>query len=79
MMELIFVSNEDYNVFLLKFSLFIIFISLFFSINTLFYKDNTIHKIFVQKGKYNLLYQIPQVVYLTLISFLMNLIQRNYH
>ena len=74
MIILTFVSNEDYNVFLLKFSLFILFISLFFSINTLFYKDSTMHQIFVQKGKYNLLYQIPQVLYSTLISFLMNLI-----
>ena len=71
---LTFVSNDDYNVFLLKFSLFILSLALFFSINTFFYRDSTMHQIFSQKGKYNLIYQIPQVLYSTLISFIMTLI-----
>ena len=71
---LTFVSNDDYNVFTLKFSLFILSLALYFSINTLFYKDSTMHQIFTEKGKYNLLYQIPQVLYSTLISFLMTYI-----
>ena len=74
MIVLTFVSNNDYNVFLLKFSLFILSIALFFSINTLFFRESTMHQIFSEKGKYNLLYQIPQVLYSTLISFFMNLI-----
>ena len=68
---LTFVSNDDYNVFLLKFSLFVISIALFFSINTFFYRDNTFHQIYSQQGKYSLIYQIPQVLYSTLISFVM--------
>ena len=36
MIILTFVSNDDYNVFLLKFSLFILSLALFFSINTFF-------------------------------------------
>ena len=74
MIVLTFVSINDYNVFLLKFSLFIISITLFFSINTLFYKDSTMHQIYTDKGKYNLLYQIPQILYSTMISFFMTLI-----
>ena len=74
MVILTFVSNDDYNVLTLKFSLFILSIALFFSINTLFYKDSTMHQIFTESGKYNLLYQIPQVIYSTLISFLMTFI-----
>ena len=71
---LTFISNDDYNVFLLKFSLFILSLALFFSINTLFYRESTFHQIFTEKGKYNLIYQIPQVLYSTLISFVMTLI-----
>ena len=71
---LTFVSNDDYNVFTLKFSLFILSLALYFSINALFYKDSTMHQIFTDKGKYNLIYQIPQILYSTLISFLMTYI-----
>ena len=71
MIILTFVSNDDYNVFLLKFSLFILSLALFFSINTFFFRDTTLHKIFAQRGKYSLIYQIPQILYSTLISFIM--------
>ena len=74
MIVLTFVSNDDYNVFTLKFSLFILSVALFFSINTLFFNDSSMHRIFIERGKYNLLYQIPQVIYSTLISFLMTFI-----
>ena len=71
---LTFVSIEDYNVFTLKFSLFILSLALYFAINTLFFKDSTMHQIFTEKGRYNLIYQIPQVLYSTLISFVMTFI-----
>ena len=71
---LTFVSNEDYNVFLLKFSLFILSLALYFSVNTFFYDDGSLHTIFSQQGRYNLIYQIPQVLYSTLISSIMNFI-----
>ena len=71
---LVFISNDDYNVFLLKFSLFIVSISLFFALNTLFFRDSTMRYIFTNEGKYDLLYQIPQVLYSTIISFVMTYI-----
>ncbi len=74
---LVFISNEDYNVFLLKFSLFIISISLYFALNTLFFRDSTMRYIFVNEGKYDLLYQIPQVIYSAIISSIITLILKN--
>ena len=74
---LVFISNEDYNVFLLKFSLFIISISLFFALNTLFFRDSTMRYIFTNEGKYDLLYQIPQVLYSTIISSIMTIILKH--
>ena len=71
MIILTFVSNNDYNVFLLKYSLFVLSLALYFAINTLFFKDSTMHQIHIEQGKYNLIYQIPQILYSTLISFVM--------
>ena len=68
MIILTFVSNDDYNVFLLKFSLFILSLALYFAINTLFYNDDSLHNIFSEQGRYNLIYQIPKTLYSTLIS-----------
>ena len=71
---LVFISNDDYNVFLLKFSLFIVSLSLFFALNTLFFRDSTMKHIYKEEGRYNLLYQIPQVLYSTIISSVMTYI-----
>ena len=71
MIVLTFVSNNDYNVFTLKFSLFLLSISLFFSINTLFFRDSSMHTIYINQGKYLFIYQIPKILYSVLISFIM--------
>ena len=71
---LTFASINDYNVFLLKFSLFVLSIALFFALNTLFFRDSTMRQIFADKGKFNFLYQIPQVLYSTIVSSLMTFI-----
>ena len=38
------------------------------TINALFFNDDTMHKIYEDKGKYNILFQIPQILYSTFIS-----------
>ena len=38
------------------------------TINSLFFTDDTMHKIYEDKGKFNFLYQIPQILYSTIIS-----------
>ena len=40
--------------------------------NALFYNDDTIHKIYINKGTYNFLYQLSQIIYSTLISNTIN-------
>ena len=74
---LVFISDGDYNVFYLKLSLFIVSVSLFFALNALSYKDSTMRHIYSNKGKYDLLYQIPQVLYSTIFSFIMTFILKN--
>ena len=71
---LTFCSWNDYNAFWLKFSLFILSFSLFFQINTLFFKDSTMNKIYTDGGKFNFIYQIPQIIYSTLLSSIITFI-----
>jgi len=59
---------NDYNPSIIKKFLFFFSFSLDFTINTLFFNDNTMNKIYTDKGKYNFLYQIPQILYSTMIS-----------
>ena len=40
----------------------------------MFYSDDTIHQNYEQKGKYNFIYQIPQILYSTIISTITNMI-----
>ena len=69
-----FITNDDYNVFLLKLGLFIISFSLYFTINALFFTDDSIDNLYKEKGKYNFIYQIPQILYSSIISSITNLI-----
>ena len=61
-------DDNDYNIFLLKFGLLTLSISLFFSVNALFFRDSTMNDIYYKKGKYDLFYQLPQIIYSSIIS-----------
>ena len=41
---------------------------MYFTINTLFFSDSTMHKIYVEKGTFNIIYQLPQILYSAIIS-----------
>mgnify|MGYP006873021753 CR=1 FL=1 len=69
-----FYTKTDYNSRLIKISLFLFFFSLYFTVNALFFTDSTMHKIYVDKGNFNLTYQIPQILYSTIISTIINYI-----
>ena len=59
---------NDYNLRIIKIFLFFFSFSSDFTINALFFNDDTMHKIYQDKGDYNFLYQIPQILYSSLIS-----------
>ena len=67
-----FFANNDYNSKSMKISLFLFIFSLYFTINCLFFRDSTTHKIYVDKGNFNFIYQIPQILYSSLISNAIN-------
>ena len=69
-----FYTNTDYNSKLIKIILFLFSFSIYFTINALFFSDTTIHQIYEDKGEYNFIYQIPIILYSTIISSFINII-----
>ena len=67
-----FYTKTDYNSRLIKITLFLFFFALYFTVNALFFTDSTMHKIYIDKGNINLIYQIPQILYSTIISTVIN-------
>ena len=64
---------KDYNSRIVKINLFIISISIYYFINSLFFNESLIHKIYKDEGIYNLIYQIPCILYSFIISHTLNI------
>ena len=69
-----FFLTNDYNLLTLKISLFLISVSLYFTINGFFFSDETMHKVYQNNGDYDLIYKIPQILYSTIVSTIINMI-----
>ena len=69
-----FYTSNDYNSKMVKICLFLFSFALYFTVSALFYSDSTMHKIYEDNGKFNFIYQIPQIIYSTLISSVINTI-----
>ena len=65
---------NDYNLFSLKIALFLLSFSLYFTINGFFFSDETMHKIHEDNGAFNIIFQIPQILYSSIISGFINMI-----
>ena len=63
-----FYPNNDYNSIIIKISLFFFIFSLNLVTNALFFTDNTMHKIYEDKGAYDLIYRLNQIIYSSIIS-----------
>ena len=69
-----FCSENDFNLIYIKLAKFCFAICINISINALFFSDESIHKINLNYGKYNLVQQIPQILYSSLISLIIDLL-----
>ena len=65
-------NNRDYNSQVIKILLFFFFFDVDLFVNILFFNDDTLHSILLDEGEYNFIYQIPQILYSTLISVFIN-------
>ena len=54
--------------------LFFFFYGLNLVVNALFFTEGTLHKIYQDEGHFNFLYQIPQIIYSSLISGIINIL-----
>jgi len=69
---------NDYNLRIIKIFLFFFSFSSDLTINALFFNDDTMHKIYQDKGEYNFFYQIPQILYSSLISRFIDTLIKNF-
>ena len=69
-----FCYNKDYNSRIIKIYLFFFTFTVNYTVNALFFNDDTMHKIYEDGGKFNLFYQIPQILYSAIISSLLIII-----
>ena len=69
-----FFNNNDYNSRIIKIDLFFIQFILDYTVNALFFNDETMHKIYEDKGTFNFVYQLPQIIYSSLISSVLNVL-----
>ena len=67
-----FCYNKDYNLKIIKIDLFFVNFIMNYTVNALFFNDETMHKIYQEKGNFQFLYQLPQIIYSSLISIFFN-------
>ena len=63
-----FITKDDHNITLVKYSRFFFLLCSDMAMNVFFFADETMHKIFLDYGKYNFIQQIPQIIYSTIVS-----------
>ena len=69
-----FLAKNDYNSRIIKMFLFFLFFTINLTVNALFFNDKTMHKIYIDEGNYNFIYQIPQIIYSSIISIIINVL-----
>ena len=65
-----FLSQNDHNLIYIKIDRFLFLISTTMAMNIIFFFDSSMHKIYLDYGKYNFIGQIPQILYSSLLSLL---------
>ena len=63
-------NKSDYNSRMIKIFLIFFNFALSFAVNALFFSDDTMHKILEDGGDFNFIYQLPQIIYSAIISFI---------
>ena len=63
-----FITRDDHNITFVKYSRFFFLLCTDMAMNVFFFADETMHKMFLNYGRYNFIQQIPQIMYSTAIS-----------
>ena len=70
------IPSKDYNSKAIKICIFLFTFALFFANNAIFMNEDAIHNIYQNQGTFDLIYQIPQIIYSNIISFIIDKIIR---
>ena len=70
----IFLPSNDYNLIPIKFILFLISFSMYLTVNAFFFTDDTMNKIYEDNGAFNFIYQLPQIIYSSVVSAVIDMI-----
>ena len=72
-----FFYNKDYNAKIIKIDLFFFGFASNYTVNGMFFNDETMHNVYENKGLFDVSYQLPIIVYSSLISMALGaLVQR---
>ena len=69
-----FCGVDDYNSKIIKINIFFVGFAIYYTIDALFFNDDSMNKIYKNKGKFKLEYELPKIAYSTLISTVLNTI-----
>ena len=69
-----FFIRNDYNLVPVKFARFIFLIATDMAMNVFFFSDETMNELYLSYGKYDFVQQIPQIIYSTVVSQILELI-----
>ena len=69
-----FCAENDFNLIYAKIARFVFLICTNLALNALFFFDESMHKIYLNYGEYNFVNVIPQIIYSSLISLILDII-----
>ena len=69
-----FFQHNNYNSTIIQIDLFVVGFSLYYTVSALFYNDDTMHNIYVSNGAFDIAYQLPKILYSSIISMLLNIL-----
>ena len=72
-----FLPENDYNLRYMKVLIFILSFSLYFTVNAFFFVDDTMDKINIYSGKFSILFNLPQIIYSSIITTVLTIILKN--
>ena len=68
------IPSNDYNSRIIKLCIFTFSFAQYYTVSALFFNESTMHLIYMEEGAYNIIYQLPQIFYSSLISSVINII-----
>ena len=69
-----FITKNDYNSRIIKMNSFFLFFTINLTVNALFFNDDAMHQIYIDEGSYNIVYQLPIIIYSSIISIIINVL-----